>query len=113
MESLERIINELKAHVSRESGRRVEQMLTLHRLDGRSRAIPKACLEEDCAGLRSRSVQHANSIASLILLITRVHSHFEAYGSRNPAEERQEQDVQDKKELCAGSQSDLDELLDV
>ena len=45
--------------------------------------------------------------------MTRLSSHITAYGSRDTTEERQEQDVQDEKELCAGPEPDMDKLFDV
>lgn len=45
--------------------------------------------------------------------MARALSHIKAYGSRDAVEERQEQDVQDEKELCAGPESDMDKLFDL
>lgn len=59
------------------------------------------------------SLYQTRILPPLLWLMTRLSSHIKAYGSRDTTEERQEQDVQDEKELCAGPEPDMDKLFDV
>jgi hypothetical protein len=113
MESLERIINELKAHV-RQNILSIFGLAEFRTLDQTAEAEPflkpvskKIAPDYDQGALQSAVILRRYALIMLY------HSHHETDGLDDVVEERQEQNVQDEEELCTGFEPHLEQLFDV